>query len=100
MQLRRIWPAVRWNDWRLLYTGLTPLRASVTQLDPSENLQISLQIPLTDDVEDWDLWIEACNRQLSVPLRQWLEEQRSPSGSAKCCRWPAACRGRLIRSNS
>ena len=74
LQLRRIWPAVRWNDWRLLYTGLTPLRASVTQLDPSENLQISLQIPLTDDVEDWDLRIEACNRQLSVPLRQGLEE--------------------------
>ncbi|AII44896.1 hypothetical protein KR49_00230 [Synechococcus sp. KORDI-49] len=67
--------SLRNNGWRLLYTGLTPLRASVTLLDPSESLQISLQIPLTDDVEDWDLWIEACNRQLSVPLRQWLEEQ-------------------------
>ena len=48
--------SLRNNGWRLLYTGLTPLRASVTLLDPSESLQISLQIPLTDDVEDWDLW--------------------------------------------
>ena len=52
--------SLRNNGWRLLYKGVTPLRASVTLLDPSESLQISLQIPLTDDVEDWDLWIEAC----------------------------------------
>ena len=66
------------HGWQRLYSALTPHRASVTLLDPSESLQISLQIPI-DEGEglggDWDLWIEACNRQLSVPLRLWLEEQ-------------------------
>lgn len=66
------------NGWQRLYSGLTPHRASVTLLDPSESLQISLQIPVDADGEaqgDWDLWIEACQRQLSLPLRTWLEEQ-------------------------
>lgn len=66
------------HGWQRLYSALTPHRASVTLLDPSESLQISLQIPLEDgedDGADWDLWIEACNRQLSIPLRLWLEEQ-------------------------
>ena len=39
--------SLRNNGWRLLYKGVTPLRASVTLLDPSESLQISLQIPLS-----------------------------------------------------
>ena len=47
----------------------------MTLLDPSESLQISLQIPTGETADDWDLWLEACNRQLSVPLRQWLESQ-------------------------
>ena len=63
------------SGWALLYSGLTPSRASVTLLDPSESLQISLQIPIGEVDEDWDLWLEACNRQLSAPLRQWLESQ-------------------------
>lgn len=63
------------SGWKLLYSGLTPSRASVTLLDPSESLQISLQIPIGEEAEDWDLWLEACNRQLSVPLRRWLESQ-------------------------
>ena len=63
------------SGWTLLYSGLTPSRASVTLLDPSESLQISLQIPTGEADDDWDLWLEACNRQLSVPLRQWLESQ-------------------------
>ena len=63
------------SGWTLLYSGLTPLRASVTLLDPSESLQISLQIPIGEVDQDWDLWLEACNRQLSAPLRQWLESQ-------------------------
>jgi hypothetical protein len=63
------------SGWTLLYSGLTPSRASVTLLDPSESLQISLQIPTGETADDWDLWLEACNRQLSVPLRQWLESQ-------------------------
>ena len=63
------------SGWTLLYSGLTPSRASVTLLDPSESLQISLQIPTGETAEDWELWLEACNRQLSVPLRQWLESQ-------------------------
>ena len=63
------------SGWTLLYSGLTPLRASITLLDPSESLQISLQIPLAEHDQDWDLWLEACNRQLSVPLRRWLESQ-------------------------
>ncbi|QNI51480.1 hypothetical protein SynRS9915_01772 [Synechococcus sp. RS9915] len=63
------------SGWTLLYSGLTPLRASVTLLDPSESLQISLQIPIGEVDKDWDLWLEACNRQLSAPLRQWLESQ-------------------------
>ena len=58
------------SGWTLLYSGLTPLRASVTLLDPSESLQISLQIPIGEVDKDWDLWLEACNRQLSAPLRQ------------------------------
>ena len=63
------------SGWTLLYSGLTPSRASVTLLDPSESLQISLQIPTGEASDDWDLWLEACNRQLSLPLRQWLEVQ-------------------------
>ena len=63
------------SGWTLLYSGLTPFRASVTLLDPSESLQISLQIPIGEFDKDWDLWLEACNRQLSAPLRQWLESQ-------------------------
>ncbi|QNJ17216.1 hypothetical protein SynA1840_01678 [Synechococcus sp. A18-40] len=63
------------SGWTLLYSGLSPLRASVTLLDPSESLQISLQIPIGEVDKDWDLWLEACNRQLSAPLRQWLESQ-------------------------
>ena len=63
------------SGWTLLYSGLTPSRASVTLLDPSESLQISLQIPIEEVNKDWDLWLEACNRQLSAPLRQWLESQ-------------------------
>ena len=63
------------SGWTLLYSGLTPLRASVTLLDPSESFQISLQIPIEEVDKDWDLWLEACNRQLSAPLRQWLESQ-------------------------
>ena len=63
------------SGWTLLYSGLTPSRASVTLLDPSESLQISLQIPTGETAEDWELWLEACNRQLSVPLQQWLESQ-------------------------
>ena len=63
------------NGWRLLYTGLTDDRASVTLLDPSESLQISLQIPVGDTSQDWDLWLEACHRQLSPPLRDWLASQ-------------------------
>ena len=59
------------SGWTLLYSGLTPARASATLLDPSE----SLQIPTGETAEDWELWLEACNRQLSVPLRQWLEAQ-------------------------
>ena len=67
--------ALQRNGWTLLYTGLTSHRASVTLLDPSESLQISLQIPTGETAQDWELWLEACNRQLSVPLRQWLESQ-------------------------
>ena len=67
--------ALQRNGWTLLYTGLTSHRASVTLLDPSESLQISLQIPIGDESEDWNLWLEACQRQLSQPLRQWLEAQ-------------------------
>ena len=63
------------SGWTLLYSGLIPSRASVTLLDPSESLQINLQIPTGETAEDWELWLEACNRQLSVPLRQWLESQ-------------------------
>jgi len=63
------------NGWILLYTGLTDDRASVTLLDPSESLQISLQIPLGDTSPDWDLLLEACHRQLSLPLRDWLASQ-------------------------
>ena len=37
--------------------------------------RISLQIPTGETAQDWELWLEACNRQLSVPLRQWLESQ-------------------------
>ena len=51
------------------------LRPDPSLLDPSESLQISLQIPTGETAEDWELWLEACNRQLSVPLRQWLESQ-------------------------
>lgn len=67
--------ALQRNGWTLLYTGLTSHRASVTLLDPSESLQISLQIPIGDESEDWNLWLEACQRHLSQPLRQWLEAQ-------------------------
>ena len=63
------------SGWTLLYSRLTPSRACVTLLDPSESLQISLQIPTSETADDWDLWLEACNQQLSVPLRQWLESQ-------------------------
>jgi len=66
------------NGWQRLYSAITPRRASVTLLDPSESLQISLQIPVDSDSDasgDWDLWIEACHKQLSLPLRTWLEEQ-------------------------
>ena len=63
------------SGWTLLCSGLTPSRACVTLLDPSESLQISLQIPTSETADDWDLWLEACNQQLSVPLRQWLESQ-------------------------
>ena len=63
------------SGWTLLYSGLTPLRASITLLDPSESLQISLQIPLAEHDQDWDLWLEACRTQLSAPLRRWLEDQ-------------------------
>ena len=67
--------ALQQNGWTLLYTGLTSKRASVTLLDPSESLQISLQIPTGDESQDWDLWLEACQQQLSLPMRQWLESQ-------------------------
>ena len=67
--------ALQRNGWMLLYTGLTSQRASVTLLDPSESLQISLQIPIVDECEDWNLWLEACQSQLSQPLSQWLEAQ-------------------------
>lgn len=66
------------HGWQRLYSSITAHRASITLLDPSESLQISLQIPLEQDegvAADWDLWIEACNSQLSIPLRLWLEEQ-------------------------
>ncbi len=55
--------ALQRNDWTPLYTGLTSHRASVTLLDPSESLQISLQIPIGDESEDWNLWLEACQRR-------------------------------------
>ena len=58
------------SGWKLLYSGLTPSTASETLLDPSESLQISLQIPIGEEAEDWDHWLEACNRQLNVPLRR------------------------------
>ena len=44
-------------------------------MEPSESLQISPQIPTGEEAEDWDLWLEAFNWQLSVPLRRWLESQ-------------------------
>ena len=50
------------SGWTLLYSSLTTSRASVTLLDPSESLQISLQIPTGETAEDWELWLEACNR--------------------------------------
>ena len=59
------------SGWTLLYSGLTPLRASVTLLDPSESLQISLQIPIGEVDKDWDLWLEACNRPSDLEFG-WL----------------------------
>ena len=72
------------SGWTLLYSGLTPSRASVTLLNPSESLQISLQIPTGETAEDWELWLEACNRQLSVPLGQSLESQGIEQSTLSC----------------
>lgn len=47
----------------------------MTLLDPSESRHFSLQIPIGEEAEDWDLWLEDCNQQPSVPLRRWLESQ-------------------------
>jgi hypothetical protein len=65
------------GGWRQLYVSIGPRHISCTLLDPSDTLQVSLRVPLeTDPVEgpsDWDLWLEACDRVLSAPLRAWLE---------------------------
>lgn len=61
------------QGWQLLYSGSTPCRVTATLLDPSESLQISLQIPVQGEDADWSLWLEACHRQLSAPLRDWLQ---------------------------
>ncbi|MFM1899979.1 MAG: hypothetical protein RLZZ216_555 [Cyanobacteriota bacterium] len=60
------------QGWQLLYSGSTPQRVTTTLLDPSESIQISLQIPVHHD-DDWNLWLEACHHQLSAPLRDWLQ---------------------------
>ncbi|NDD44536.1 MAG: hypothetical protein EBZ29_00430 [Synechococcaceae bacterium WB9_4xC_028] len=60
------------QGWQLLYSGSTPQRVTTTLLDPSESIQISLQIPDHHD-DDWNLWLEACHHQLSAPLRDWLQ---------------------------
>jgi hypothetical protein len=67
------------GGWRQLYASIGPRHLSCTLLDPSDTLQVSLRVPLETDTEegpsDWDLWLEACDRVLSAPLRAWLEEQ-------------------------
>ena len=40
------------SGWILLSSGLTPSKASVTLLDPSESFQTSLQIPTGEEAED------------------------------------------------
>ena len=59
------------SGWTLLYSGLTPSRSSATLLDMGE----SLQIPIGEVDEEWDLWLETCKRQLNALFRQWLESQ-------------------------
>ena len=40
------------SGWKLLYSGLTPSKACVTLLYPSESLQITLQIPTGEEPEE------------------------------------------------
>ena len=63
------------TGWTLLYSGVTPRRTSVTLLDPSQRLQITLQIPLTEDDQDWDLWLEGCADRSSEPLQAMLQAE-------------------------
>jgi hypothetical protein len=70
------------GGWQMLFRCSGGNRVSATLLDPSERLQVTLQIPVEDDGNDWVLWLEACgetpvssNAALMEPmgLRQMLD---------------------------
>ena len=63
------------SGWTLLYSGLTPLGASSPCWIRVKAFRSASRFRTGETADDWDLWLEACNRQLSVPLRQWLESQ-------------------------
>ncbi|QEY31326.1 hypothetical protein EVJ50_02745 [Synechococcus sp. RSCCF101] len=60
------------QGWSRLYAISTSERISVTLLDPSERLQLTLQLPLAGDSTDWDLWLEACEGALPAAMGQPL----------------------------
>ncbi len=48
------------GGWQVLFRCSGGNRLSATLLDPSERLQVTLEIPSSDDGSDWILWLEAC----------------------------------------
>lgn len=73
------------GGWQVLFRFSGGNRFSVTLLDPSERLQVTLEIPCSDDGSDWTLWLEACSEipstlsgALAQPmgLRQMLDVAR------------------------
>jgi hypothetical protein len=49
------------GGWQVLFCFSDGMRvSSTTLLDPSERLQVTLQIPFEEDGSDWMLWLEAC----------------------------------------
>jgi hypothetical protein len=74
------------GGWQMLFRCSGGNRVSATLLDPSERLQVTLQIPVEDDGNDWVLWLEACG-ETPVSLSAALKEQLGLKQMLDVARW-------------
>lgn len=74
------------GGWQVLFRLSGGNRVSATLLDPSERLQVTLQIPSEDDGSDWMLWLEACG-EMPASLSGALAQPMNLRAMLDVARW-------------